>query len=478
MEYAERVRSLGREEMIEELLKALEDLEALKADLRKTREQLKSLMAENAELKRARHRPSVPFSKNKGKDKPKRPGRRPGKGKFTNRAKPKTDGPAHDVGVSAGQCPDCAGAFEADGFEEVSIEDVPPIPEPETRVFRMQICKCVNCGKRVRACHPDVPADQTGATAHRMGPRIKAVALVLHYGVGVPLRRVPGILATLTGIKVTQSAITQLALTEASRGITPVVYDQLRAGVADSPRVFTDDTGWSVNRQTAYVMGFETDDASIFQIRPQHRNEEVREVIPADYKGVVNCDRGPSYEAKELARLQQQKCHSHIDRNLAESMEKQPPQARVIGRKLRCLLAGARAIHKKLRAGEMDRETFDKQGEVIDRDVTYLLRDRAVSDPENQKIINEIGVQHDRGHLLRFLKNPAVDPTNNQAERMLRDIVIARKVSQCSKTWDGANACAMFKSLHRTMARRGMDVIEGFVSVLTGTNPLAPNNSS
>ncbi|MGI8551772.1 MAG: IS66 family transposase [Dehalococcoidia bacterium] len=33
-----------------------------------------------------------------------------------------------------------------------------------------------------------------------------------------------------------------------------------------------------------------------------------------------------------------------------------------------------------------------------------------------------------------------VEPTNNRAERILRPAVIARKVSQCSKTDDGATA--------------------------------------
>jgi hypothetical protein len=47
-------------------------------------------------------------------------------------------------------------------------------------------------------------------------------------------------------------------------------------------------------------MGFETPDPVFFQIRPQHRNEEVREVIPRDYQGVMSTDRGKSYDAKEL----------------------------------------------------------------------------------------------------------------------------------------------------------------------------------
>jgi len=39
-------------------------------------------------------------------------------------------------------------------------------------------------------------------------------------------------------------------------------------------------------------MGFETPDAVYYQIRRQHRNAEVREVIPTGYEGVMCTDRG------------------------------------------------------------------------------------------------------------------------------------------------------------------------------------------
>jgi len=68
-------------------------------------------------------------------------------------------------------------------------------------------------------------------------------------------------------------------------------------------------------------------------------------------------------------------------------------------------------------------------------------------------LLNGIGGQNDRGNLLRFLREPGVEPTNNRAERALRPAVIARKVSQCSKNERGAYAFAAFISLARRFAR-------------------------
>ena len=51
------------------------------------------------------------------------------------------------------------------------------------------------------------------------------------------------------------------------------------------------DTGWRVGGEGAFLMAFETDDATVYQVRGRHRNEEVREVVPGDYAGVMVTDR-------------------------------------------------------------------------------------------------------------------------------------------------------------------------------------------
>ena len=50
--------------------------------------------------------------------------------------------------------------------------------------------------------------------------------------------------------------------------------------------------------------------------------------------------------------------------------------------------------------------------------------------------------------------DPAIEPTNNRAERALRGAVIARSVSHCSNTDGGAEAYSAFWSVIRTLSRR------------------------
>ena len=45
-----------------------------------------------------------------------------------------------------------------------------------------------------------------------------------------------------------------------------------------APVVYTDATGWPIHGEGAQLMAFDTGQATVFQIRSQHRNEEVREL--------------------------------------------------------------------------------------------------------------------------------------------------------------------------------------------------------
>ena len=87
-------------------------------------------------------------------------------------------------------------------------------------------------------------------------------AHVVHYGMGVPVRKLPAILREFTGIEVTQSALTQDALKK-SEGVVGNAYQELRSGVATAPAVYTDDAGGRIHGQAADWMSFDTDLATV-----------------------------------------------------------------------------------------------------------------------------------------------------------------------------------------------------------------------
>ena len=432
----EQLEEFSREELIQVIIELRRANERLQAEI----EQLK------------RRGGAAPFSKGKRKSDPKAPGRKPGQGYFRFRTAPEEAAATEAIVVPVTEpcCPDCGGKLGKVCREMVSITDIPVQPQPEIEHYAVEVRQCRRCGGKVRGRHPGITAGQHGATAHRLGPRVKALAHILHYVHGVPVRRTPAILAELTGVRLTQSAITQDAMKQTG-GAVGARYDALRASVREQSVVHTDDTGWRVGGETAFLMAFVNPTLSVYQVRSRHRNEEVRELIPASFGGVLVCDRGRSYDAVELEGVAQQKCVAHLIRNAAKIVEEKTGRACHFGRQLIDMLRQSLSLSARRTA--MKPKDYCRQALALDDDLARLLRDRILRDPDNQRLLNGVGAQHDRGRLLRFLAEDNVEPTNNRAERDLRPAVIARKLSHCSKNDRGARAFEAFTSVLHTIRK-------------------------
>jgi transposase len=453
MSLPEDIASLSREELLALVAEQQRQIAGLRSQLEEATTVVEKLRAEVTELQRSSKRQATPFSKGNRAQQPKRPGRRPGEGTFSFRQEPSpeeiTDPPV-DVPVALEACPGCGGRLTEERVEFAYLSELPPMPRPKVTQYRVGVCRCTNCGRHVRGEHPDLAPGQYGATAHRLGPRALAVAHALHYQVGVPVRKVPLILSLLTGLALTPGTITQDALRRA-RGSVGQKYEELRAGVRDSPAVYTDDTGWKVGGENAQLMAFDTDQATVYQVRPRHRHQEVEEVVPRNYRGVMVTDRGRSYDAKAFHRVKQQKCLAHLQRTLSEVLERKKGRARELADRTQELLRLAVELWEEYHWG--CRAKFHRWVPEVRWALNYHLRDRPFKDQDNQKLLRMLRRYHQRGDLLRFLEQPLVEPTNNRVERMLRPAVIARKVSQCSRTWSGAHAFAAFTSVIQTLLR-------------------------
>ena len=453
------ITSLSREE----LLALVAQLERQVAQLSAS---LEALQAENARLRRSNKRQAAPFSKGDRASKPKRPGRQPGSGTFSFRRAPRPEEitePPVAVPVSQKACPGCGGGLEEERVELAYITDLPQMPGLRVTQYRVGVCRCTKCGRRVRGQHPDLAPAQYGATAHRVGQRVMAAAHALHDQMGIPVRKVPAVLETLTGLKLTQGAITQDALRRA-KGQVGAAYQQLRRSVGESPAVYTDDTGWRVGGENAHLMAFDTDEVTVYQVRPRHRHQEVPEVVPADYQGVMVTDRGRSYEAHSFSRVKQQKCLAHLPKTLSTVLEQKKGRAREFGENLKMLFGMALDLWDEYQSGAV--ADLAAQAAELRLVIGYQLRERGLRDLDNQHLLKVLGRYHQRGELLRFLEEPLVEPTNNRVERALRPAVIARKVSQCSKNEAGAYAFSAFKSVVQTLAKRGAGSIVEALSTL------------
>lgn len=66
------------------------------------------------------------------------------------------------------------------------------------------------------------------------------------------------------------------------------------SGLKSAALVNTDDTGWRIGGRLGFLMGFFTSTEAVYQVRWQHRHEEVQEMLGAAFTGLLSTDRGSS----------------------------------------------------------------------------------------------------------------------------------------------------------------------------------------
>ncbi|MCX7018446.1 MAG: transposase [Candidatus Sumerlaeota bacterium] len=269
-----------------------------------------------------------------------------------------------------------------------------------------------------------------------MGPLVKAAALALHHDFGIPQRKVPAVIESMTGLRVTQGALTQWAEGGRGRGEGKAgeVAECLAAAVRRAPVVNTDDTGWRIGGEQGWLMVVVTPGSTVFRIRRRHRSDEVLEIVPRDYAGVMGTDRGASYDAHVFDGVRQSKCVAHLFRSLDDAMTSQPAAAMPVTVWLRDIFERALALWRDRRDGRIVGDAFAQQASELRAELDHALRPRRLKNRDNRRIVGELAWHNRRGSLLRFLDDPVVEPTNNRAERALRPAVIPKRSATARAT--------------------------------------------
>lgn len=439
--------------------------------IRRQVEQIERLQKRIEQLERQQRKYAAPHSRGSRKAHPKTAGRRTGEGVFTYKRPPAPEKEDYVIDVPMpNTCTACGyvGELIFTRHDRAWISDLPQ-QTVQITAYHIPVMTCPHCGQVVRGTHPDLQTDQRGATAHRCGPRLAATIQALHHEVGLPQRRIPRVLRLTTGFQVTQGAITQAAQRLACDGSPLATHvTALNRALRAAPYVHHDDTGWRIDATQAWVSTFRSADTVVFRANPQHTNAELRAVIGNDFRGVLVCDRFKVYDSHMLAGVQQQKCLAHVLRNAqtaSEQVQGKRGRGREYGRRLAEVCRALMALHAQLHRGECTLDEYRRQGEGLTLRLEALLHRRPLKTPGNERLRLGLLKQHRQGRLLRFLVDPDIPPTNNAAERSLRSVVIARKVSQCSKNALGAQTYMRIKSAVETARLRGQDPVDVLITL-------------
>jgi transposase len=339
------------------------------------------------------------------------------------------------VAVAQDRCPECRVRLEDRGVRERTVIDCPPV-RPRTTIYRLQIKRCPCCQRTFQAAAPGV------LPRSLYGNQLLTHLAVQHYIYGVPLGR----LEAQTGIG--YGALVQ-CLHRLGRLFTGVP-DQLLREYRRAPAKHADETGWRTDGHNGYAWLFATPDLSLFRFRSTRSAAVPREVFgPKRLPGVLVVDR---YNAYNKLPCQLQYCYAHLLREVQdlgrEFEENREVQA------FTTTFAPLLAQAMSLRGLPISDAKYYAHATTLKEQISEV----AHAEAQHPGIHRIQAIFREQAHrLYHWATDRRVPAENNLAERELRPLVIARKVSFGSQSEAGARTRETLMTVLVTLRRRHPD---------------------
>lgn len=337
-------------------------------------------------------------------------------------------------------CPGCGGSLQNKGDTHRTVLEVQPL-QPQRLHYHWEERSCPRCRRTVQPRPPGV------IKRNLLGNGLLAHAAVQHYVFGVTLGQLQAQLGVGGGTL--HGALHQMA------ELFEPACQQLVQDYRLAPVKHADETGWRTNGRNGYAWLFCSEKISVFRFRQTRSGQIACDVLGNQpLSGVLVVDRYGGYNGAPCAL---QYCYAHLLRAV-QDLEKEFPaevEVMVFVSWLAPLLAQAMGLRGlELTPQEFRARAIDLKARIID------WNDNVASHPGVQQIQNIFREHPDR--LYHWAEDPAVPADNNRAERELRPLVIARKISFGSQSEKGARTREVLMSILHTLRKRGGNVTTRF----------------
>ena len=342
------------------------------------------------------------------------------------------------------RCPYCGGTMDPKGYKARTVIDVDPVRKDVIR-YELEQRDCTRC-------HRVLTARPSGVFAKSLlGNRLLAYVAVEHYLHGITLGR----LSTQLGLGqgTLWAALHQLA--RRFDGVTERLLLEYRR----APVKHADETGWRNDGLNGYAWLFCTALVSLFRFRQSRSASVAQEVFgPKRLPGTLVVDRYNGYNQAPCAI---QYCYAHLLREVQDLAQEFPDVTEVLNfvASLAPLLADA----IKLRAQGLSPPLFGQKALELKLEIKSVVHASA-QHPGIQRIQNIF--RENASRLYHWSKSPAIPAENNRAERELRPLVIARKISFGSQSEQGAKTRETLMTVLHTLNKRTKDPFGAFCRTL------------
>ncbi len=362
-------------------------------------------------------------------------------------------------------CRHCGSALTPDLAIGYGARQVFDLPEPRPLVVtehRAHRCRCGCCGAQTGASFPE------GVTAPvQYGARITAmVVYLLHYQL-LPEDRLAALMGDLFGVALVPATIARMGQSCARR--VQGVVEAVRELVRSAPVKHMDETGFRVGARTQWLHIASTALLTFYRVSAK------RGSLLADVVGIVVHDHWKPYFTMQgvLHAL----CNAHHLRELKALIEIEKEGWAL---KMQGLLR--RACHAANLARERGRLPSPSLIALIERRFEAIVAQGIAFHEVQPPLGPPPGGRKRRGRpkrrtghnlalrlqarkedTLRFLIDPAVPFTNNQAEQDGRMAKLKQKISGGFRSQQGAEDFAVVRSFISTAKKQGWSVIQALM---------------
>ena len=354
------------------------------------------------------------------------------------------------------RCPDCAYALR--GRSVAWSRQVIELPEPvPVAIIEHRGLKryCPVCRKWQT---PRVALAGQVLGQGRLGVRLVSLLGWLRARLRLPLGQIREVLRTLWGLHLSEGGIVDSLrrLAQATADERGRIARQIRA----APAVHADETSWRENGQPGWVWVQTTADGACLYSYDRSRGGAVAQALLDECRGVRCTD---FYVAYNGVLGRKQRCWAHLLRDL---------------HKLKAAHAQDRAVQAWAQAL---RALYERAQECLGQDLSPAQRVRAYRQLEDRALalgqcyadtpahpcqVLAQRLRRHRGELFEFVRVPGVGPTNNDAERVLRPLVIGRKISGGTRSPQGTQTRLDLASLFQTWHARSTNSFAACFSLL------------